>query len=153
MDTRWGPLTVTVSGARGGTPCLTFHDVGLSHRSCFQGLLLALGPKSLLLRNYTLYHVDAPGCQVRPATHVKVGACRPRSRLASKTCCGGVLAGLADRASSGAALCSADCSLAGLLLCHPLTCRQLVLRCPQPSCRCHWAGWQMRSQMWRRTSS
>ncbi|KAL4424976.1 hypothetical protein ABPG77_002861 [Micractinium sp. CCAP 211/92] len=67
VDTRWGPLTVTVSGARGGTPCLTFHDVGLSHRSCFQGLLLALGPKSLLLRNYTLYHVDAPGCQAAGA--------------------------------------------------------------------------------------
>lgn len=63
VDTRWGPVSVTVSGAQGGTPCLTFHDVGLNHRSCFQSLLLALGPKSLLLRNYTLYHVDAPGCQ------------------------------------------------------------------------------------------
>ncbi|KAL4457872.1 hypothetical protein ABPG75_012737 [Micractinium tetrahymenae] len=67
VDTRLGPLTVTVCGAPGRTPCLTLHDVGLSHRSCFQSLLLALGPKSLLLRNYTFYHIDAPGCQAAGA--------------------------------------------------------------------------------------
>jgi hypothetical protein len=41
------------------------HDVGLNHRSCFQSLLLASGPKSLLMKNFCIYHVDAPGCQVR----------------------------------------------------------------------------------------
>lgn len=64
VDTRWGPLTVTVCGERGRTPCLTLHDVGLNHRSCFQSLLLAAGPKSLLSKNFCFYHVDAPGCQV-----------------------------------------------------------------------------------------
>lgn len=74
VETRWGPLTVTVGGAPGGAPCLTLHDVGLNHRSCFQGLLLALGPKSLLQRNYTLYHIDAPGCQVRGTVERCTGA-------------------------------------------------------------------------------
>lgn len=64
MDTRWGPLSVTICGDRGKTPCLTFHDVGLNHHSCFQSLLLACGPKSLLLKHFCFYHVDAPGCQV-----------------------------------------------------------------------------------------
>jgi hypothetical protein len=54
-----------VCGARGRTPCLTLHDVGLDHRSCWQGLLLAAGPQSLLNKNFCFYHVDAPGCQVR----------------------------------------------------------------------------------------
>lgn len=80
METRWGPLTVTVGGAPGGAPCLTLHDVGLNHRSCFQGLLLALGPKSLLQRNYTLYHIDAPGCQAAdtevPATFLPLSLAR-----------------------------------------------------------------------------
>ncbi|EFN58770.1 hypothetical protein CHLNCDRAFT_140515 [Chlorella variabilis] len=67
VDTRWGPLTVTVCGERGRTPCLTLHDVGLNHRSCFQSLLLAAGPKSLLSKNFCFYHVDAPGCQAAEA--------------------------------------------------------------------------------------
>lgn len=71
VETRHGPLAVTVCGDRSRTPCLTFPDVGLTHSTCWRGLLLALegAKKSLLLRNFCFYHLDAPGC------HVSIHAC------------------------------------------------------------------------------
>ncbi|PSC71573.1 pollen-specific SF21-like [Micractinium conductrix] len=70
VETRHGPLAVTVCGDRSRTPCLTFPDVGLTHSTCWRGLLLALegAKKSLLLRNFCFYHLDAPGCHAPGAT-------------------------------------------------------------------------------------
>lgn len=65
VHTRYGAITVTVFGDRSKSHCLAYHEVGLNHRTCFQSLIVASGPQSLLLKNYCIVFVDAPGCQVR----------------------------------------------------------------------------------------
>ena len=42
---------------------LTYHDVGLNHRTCFQPLFVCAGPSSDLVRRFRVHHIDAPGCQ------------------------------------------------------------------------------------------
>ncbi|KAK3268676.1 hypothetical protein CYMTET_22832 [Cymbomonas tetramitiformis] len=61
VSTPHGPISVTVSGDRSKSALITYHDVGLNHRSCFQGLLLCSGASSLLANNFCIYHIDAPG--------------------------------------------------------------------------------------------
>ena len=65
VDTSYGPITVTIFGDRKKTPCLAYHEVGLNHRTCFHSLVVASGPRSLLLKNFYVMFIDAPGCQVR----------------------------------------------------------------------------------------
>jgi len=63
VTTKYGPITVTVVGDRSLTPCITFHDVGLNHSTCFQALLVAADTASLLVNNFCFYHIDCPGSQ------------------------------------------------------------------------------------------
>jgi pimeloyl-ACP methyl ester carboxylesterase len=63
VETRYGPITVTVQGDRSKPPLMTFHDVGLNHRTCFQPLFVCAGTSSDLLRRFCIYHIDAPGCE------------------------------------------------------------------------------------------
>lgn len=65
VPTPWGPIAVTVAGDRSKTPLLTYHDVGVNHQSCFQQLMSASSNRSLLVKNFCFYHIDAPGCEVR----------------------------------------------------------------------------------------
>lgn len=65
VQTSFGPISVTVYGDRSKTPCVALHDVGLNHRTCFQSLLVASGPQSLMARNFYMLFIDAPGCEVR----------------------------------------------------------------------------------------
>jgi len=63
IPTKYGPISVTVMGDRSASPCITFHDVGLNHQACFQGLLVCSASRPLLVKNFCFYHIDAPGCQ------------------------------------------------------------------------------------------
>lgn len=63
VTTRHGPVTVTVQGDRRKPALVTFHDVGLNHRTCFQPLFVCAGPRSDLVSKFCAYHIDAPGCQ------------------------------------------------------------------------------------------
>jgi protein NDRG1 len=63
VTTRHGPVTVTVQGDRRKPALVTFHDVGLNHRTCFQPLFVCAGPRSDLVNKFCAYHIDAPGCQ------------------------------------------------------------------------------------------
>lgn len=63
VHTKYGSITVTIVGDRRASPCITYHDVGLNHRSCFQSLLVCSGSRPLLNKNFCFYHIDAPGCQ------------------------------------------------------------------------------------------
>ncbi|GJP35243.1 hypothetical protein CLOM_g19746 [Closterium sp. NIES-68] len=61
VHTATGVVQVTVCGDRANPPLITYHDVGLNHSTCFQGLMLCADTSSLLLRNFCVFHVDAPG--------------------------------------------------------------------------------------------
>jgi len=63
VPTRYGPIAVTVHGDRAKPPLLTFHDVGLNHRTCFQPLFVCAGSSSDLCTRFCAYHVDFPGCE------------------------------------------------------------------------------------------
>ena len=64
VPTRHGPVTVTAQGADRSRPALvTYHDVGLNHRTCFHPLFVCAGPRSDLVSRFCAYHIDAPGCQ------------------------------------------------------------------------------------------
>jgi len=65
LNTEYGPVTVTHIGDPSKPPCLAVPEVGLNHRTCFQALLAASGPHSLLLEHWRFVFVDPPGCQVR----------------------------------------------------------------------------------------
>lgn len=64
VSTSYGPLTVTIFGDRKKSPCIAYHEVGLNHHTCFHSLVVASGPASLLLKNFYVLFIDAPGCQV-----------------------------------------------------------------------------------------
>lgn len=57
-------IQYTVYGDRTRTPCIALPEVGLNHRTCFQSLVVASGPQSLILKNFFLIFIDPPGCQV-----------------------------------------------------------------------------------------
>ncbi len=59
-----GPVAVTVCGDRTRSACVTFHDVGLRHSSCFQGLLVvAAAERASFPERFCFYHIDAPGAE------------------------------------------------------------------------------------------
>lgn len=64
IQSTYGPITTTVFGDRTRSPCIAYHEVGLNHRTCFRSLIVASGPNSLLLKNFFIIFIDAPGCQV-----------------------------------------------------------------------------------------
>jgi hypothetical protein len=64
VATEWGLLNVTICGDRTLSPCIAYHEVGLSPRTCFQSLVVAAGPQSLLRKHFYFLFITAPGCQV-----------------------------------------------------------------------------------------
>ncbi|KAB2634906.1 pollen-specific protein SF21-like [Pyrus ussuriensis x Pyrus communis] len=56
-----GPVSVLVCGDQGKPALITYPDVALNYMSCFQGLLFCSDAASLLLHNFCIYHIDAPG--------------------------------------------------------------------------------------------
>ncbi|WZN65136.1 alpha/beta-hydrolase [Chloropicon roscoffensis] len=64
VDTSYGRVHVLVSGDTTKPACVTYHEVGVNSRTCFQGFFSASEPKkSLLLQSYCFYHFDYPGCE------------------------------------------------------------------------------------------
>lgn len=64
VETRYGRIRVTFYGDRTKTPCIAYHEVGLNHQTCFQTLLIASGSQSLMMKNFYMIFIDAPGCEV-----------------------------------------------------------------------------------------
>jgi len=61
VESVYGPVNVTISGERHKSPLITYHDIGLNYRSCFQGLFLCAEGSSILQNKFCVYHIDAPG--------------------------------------------------------------------------------------------
>ena len=64
VNTSTGPISVSILGDRSKSPCIAYHEVGLNHRTCFHSLVVTTGPRSLLLKNFYVIFVNAPGCEV-----------------------------------------------------------------------------------------
>lgn len=64
VNTSSGPIYVSIFGDRSKSPCLAYHEVGLNHRTCFHSLVVTSGPRSLLLKNFYVIFINAPGCEV-----------------------------------------------------------------------------------------
>ncbi|XP_059439541.1 protein NDL1-like isoform X1 [Corylus avellana] len=61
VKTSKGSISVFVSGDQEKPALITYPDVGLNYMSCFQGLFFCPDAASLLLHNFCIYHIDAPG--------------------------------------------------------------------------------------------
>ncbi|BAT94981.1 protein NDL2-like [Vigna umbellata] len=61
VKTSKGSLSVLVCGDQEKPALITYPDVALNYVSCFQGLLFCPDAASLLLHNFCIYHIDAPG--------------------------------------------------------------------------------------------
>lgn len=60
INTVCGRIKVTVQGNPKNPVIITYHDVGLNHKSCFEGFLSYEG-NAFLGRDFCMYHIDAPG--------------------------------------------------------------------------------------------
>ncbi|KAF6162743.1 hypothetical protein GIB67_029012 [Kingdonia uniflora] len=61
VETTKGCISVFVCGDQEKPGLITYSDVALNYMSCFQGLLFCHDAASLLLHNFCIYHIDAPG--------------------------------------------------------------------------------------------
>nr|DAD33663.1 TPA_asm: hypothetical protein HUJ06_012514 [Nelumbo nucifera] len=61
VETSKGSISVFVCGDQEKPALITYPDVALNYMSCFQGLFFCPGAASLLLHNFCVYHIDAPG--------------------------------------------------------------------------------------------
>ncbi|XP_022745070.1 pollen-specific protein SF21-like isoform X2 [Durio zibethinus] len=61
VKTSRGSLSVFVCGDHEKPALITYPDVALNYMSCFQGLFVCPDAASLLLQNFCIYHIDAPG--------------------------------------------------------------------------------------------
>lgn len=61
VKTSKGSISVFVCGDQEKPALITYSDVALNYMSCFQGLLFCEDAASLLLHNFCIYHIDAPG--------------------------------------------------------------------------------------------
>ncbi|KAB5529418.1 hypothetical protein DKX38_019499 [Salix brachista] len=61
VKTSKGSISVYVYGDQEKPALITYPDVALNSMSCFQGLLFSPDSASLLLHNFCIYHIDAPG--------------------------------------------------------------------------------------------
>ncbi|XWS42485.1 hypothetical protein CRYUN_Cryun16bG0017900 [Craigia yunnanensis] len=61
VKTSRGCLSVFVCGDQEKPALITYPDVALNYMSCFQGLFVCPDAASLLLHNFCIYHIDAPG--------------------------------------------------------------------------------------------
>ncbi|CAN0829404.1 Protein NDL1 [Linum grandiflorum] len=64
VKTSKGAISVYVCGDQEKPPLITYPDVGLNFMSCFQGLFYCPEAAPLLLHNFCIYHIDAPGHEV-----------------------------------------------------------------------------------------
>ncbi|XP_041022339.1 protein NDL1-like isoform X2 [Juglans microcarpa x Juglans regia] len=64
VKTSKGLISVFVCGDQEKPALITYPDVALNHMSCFQGLFFCSDADSLLLHNFCIYHIDAPGHEV-----------------------------------------------------------------------------------------
>eukprot|EP01018_Ginkgo_biloba_P032670 Gb_01692 [translate_table: standard] len=65
VQTSHGPISVFVCGDQEKPALVTYPDVALNYMSCFQGLFFCPEAASLLFHNFCIYHIDAPGHEVR----------------------------------------------------------------------------------------
>ncbi|KAJ7978092.1 Pollen-specific protein SF21 [Quillaja saponaria] len=61
VKTSKGSISVFVCGDQEKPALITYPDVALNYISCFQGLFFCPDAASLLLHNFCIYHIDAPG--------------------------------------------------------------------------------------------
>ncbi|KAM7273477.1 hypothetical protein ACFE04_028141 [Oxalis oulophora] len=61
VKTSRGIISVFVCGDQHKPALITYPDVALNYMSCFQGLFFCEDAASLLLHNFCIYHIDAPG--------------------------------------------------------------------------------------------
>ncbi|CAI0432460.1 unnamed protein product [Linum tenue] len=61
VKTSKGSISVYVCGDQEKPPLITYPDVALNSMSCFQGLFFCPEAAPLLLHNFCIYHIDAPG--------------------------------------------------------------------------------------------
>ncbi|KAF5200209.1 Ndl1 [Thalictrum thalictroides] len=61
VETRKGSISVFVCGDQVKPGLITYSDVALNYFACFQGLLFCPDASSLLLHNFCIYHISAPG--------------------------------------------------------------------------------------------
>ncbi|KAI6684972.1 hypothetical protein NL676_030885 [Syzygium grande] len=61
VKTSKGSVSVFVCGDQEKPALITYPDVALNYASCFQGLFCCPDAASLLLHNFCIYHIDAPG--------------------------------------------------------------------------------------------
>ncbi|RWR77712.1 pollen-specific protein SF21 [Cinnamomum micranthum f. kanehirae] len=61
VETSKGCVSVFVCGDQEKPAIVTYPDVALNYMACFQGLFFCPDAASLLLHNFCIYHVDAPG--------------------------------------------------------------------------------------------
>ncbi|XP_011504475.1 PREDICTED: protein NDRG3 isoform X2 [Ceratosolen solmsi marchali] len=67
VDTDKGSLLVAVQGNRAKPAIITYHDLGLNYISSFQGFFNYIDMR-VLLENFCVYHVNAPGQEEGAAT-------------------------------------------------------------------------------------
>lgn len=67
VNTSFGLLSVFVRGDQRKPALITYSDVALNYMSCFQGLFFCAEAASLLLHNFCVYHIDAPGHELGAA--------------------------------------------------------------------------------------
>ncbi|KAJ0013419.1 hypothetical protein Pint_20543 [Pistacia integerrima] len=61
VKTSKGSVSVFVCGDQEKPALVTYPDVALNYMFCFQGLFFCPDAASLLLHNFCIYHIDAPG--------------------------------------------------------------------------------------------
>ncbi|XP_030958086.1 protein NDL2-like [Quercus lobata] len=64
VKTSKGSISVFVCGDQEKPALITYPDVALNYMSCFRGLFFCPDAASLLLHNFCIYHIDAPGHEV-----------------------------------------------------------------------------------------
>ncbi|KAG2696593.1 hypothetical protein I3843_07G063000 [Carya illinoinensis] len=64
VKTSKGSVSVFICGDQEKPALITYPDVALNYMSCFQGLFFCPDATSLLLHNFCIYHIDAPGHEV-----------------------------------------------------------------------------------------
>ncbi|XAR63628.1 hypothetical protein NMG60_11023643 [Bertholletia excelsa] len=67
VKTSKGSISVLVCGDQEKPALITYPDVALNYTSCFQGLFFCPDAASLLLHNFCIYHIDAPGHELGAA--------------------------------------------------------------------------------------
>lgn len=67
VKTSKGSVSVFVCGDQEKPALITYPDVALNYMSCFQGLFFCSDAASLLLHNFCIYHIDAPGHELGAA--------------------------------------------------------------------------------------